>query len=108
MSALNCDLQLRKTFYWVNLEKKKKKESIPLEENKLRFVSTRDLGKKKNKLNFRFQLFESITSSYIKNWFVFWFISKKWLKTPQKKLKDIEPCRDYLIYWVSSYKTFIR
>lgn len=47
MSALNCELQLRKTFYWVNLEKKKKKESIPLEENKLRFVSTRDLGKKK-------------------------------------------------------------
>lgn len=46
MSALNCELQLRKTFYWVNL-KKKKKESIPLEENKLRFVSTRDLGKKK-------------------------------------------------------------
>lgn len=47
MSALNCDLQLRKTFYWVNLKKKKKRESISLEENKLRFVSTRDLGKKK-------------------------------------------------------------
>lgn len=54
MSALNCDLQLRKTFYWVNLEKKKKKESIPLEENKLRFVSTRDLGKKKTNLTLDF------------------------------------------------------
>lgn len=37
MPALNCHLQLRKTSYWINL--KKKKESISLEENKLRYLN---------------------------------------------------------------------